>query len=129
MKIFKEINTDFQTTFKPNDVVWACGFRETDNKNDILINCPPTKGKLMCAKTEQTHDFIVNNTPNPKITFFVPFKKNKKELAWSKAVSIWSRSFATTEDDCRDLYKSLIDDAITNHQNRISELCRYKHKI
>lgn len=129
MKIFKEINTNFQTTFKPNDVVWACGFRETENKNDILINCPPIKGKLVCAKTEQEHDFIINNNTNPKITFFVPFKKNKNELTWSKAVTIWSRSFATTEGECRNLYKLLIDEAIANHQARIFELCQYKHEI
>lgn len=54
--------------------------------------------------------------------YFVPYKKNGKELAFSKAVLVDSRWYADTEAQAIDGYNKLLEKEIEKLKQKISEL-------
>ena len=54
--------------------------------------------------------------------YFVPFKKNGKDLAWSRAVTIYARCFTESESECIEYFNNLIREQIQWHQSEIERL-------
>lgn len=106
---------------KPGDVVWACAFKVTYDKDDMRFIQKPIMGILSSAKTEKLHSELLEFGKD-NISYFIPFKKNKNELAWSKAVQTSARIFATTEEECKEMYNEEVQYYINNYKRKIESL-------
>lgn len=107
--------------FNVGDTVYACAYKYTRDKEQKVFHQKPIAGMLMAGKTEPKHNQRLAIGGNV-IEYFVPFKKNSTELAWSKAVSVTARNYASTYTECVELYNSLIKNAIIWHINEIEKL-------
>ena len=116
---------DVAKNFKAGDTVWACAFNYTHDKEGRSLHQEPVLGKFMLCSTQAKHDDKLKRYPDYTYPeYFVPFKKNGVDLAWSKAVHMHSRCYATTEEECVDLYNNLIGNAIDWHRSEIDALER-----
>lgn len=86
-----------------------------------LYTRPPVRGMFTLGKSVEDTKRRTNRG-DTKIEYFVPFKKNSNELAWSKAVLMHSRCYASTYEECVVLYNKLISNAINWHMYEISKL-------
>lgn len=100
--------------------VWACAFAETANKEGKKNYCTPVKGVISSSQYENPDRWSVGY-----FKYFVPYKKNGKDLAFSKAVRIHSRVYAKTEEECWELYNKLINGLINKYTEKIEELKSY----
>ena len=93
-------------TFMPGHEIWAFAFvyaNDKINKSNFQV---PVLGQLQDR----------NGPPLPQlpprgftpIQYFVPYRKGKKELAWSKAVRVEARSYADTETEAQIAYNKRI---------------------
>lgn len=100
---------DEKNRLQAGTVVWAYAFQENSMKEGMLLSQKPVKGCII-------HDSIYSN-------MFAPFKKNKEpELALSKAINVYGRNFADTEEEAKEGYNQLIEKRIEWYQNKISLL-------
>ena len=116
---------DVNTNFKAGDIVWACAYTPTSNKEEKYCYCKPIKGRLMPYNREHLNDKLTDLETNPEkydIAYFIPFKKNGIGLAYSKAVSMFARCYANTKEACDELYKELITEQIDWHKAEIKKL-------
>lgn len=116
--------------FKVGDIVWACAFARTRDANQMLLRQEPILGMLTACNKKKEEQDVQNGNVYKNIFYFVPFKKNCKaysldNLAWTRAVRIHSRKYATTEKECVELYNELIDEEINYHENLIDEIKEY----
>lgn len=133
MKIYNYMSAYEQ--FHNGDIVWACAFSRTENTKSLKYFTEPVKGmftRYKCLKSEEAHRNNKQIITNDGIQYFIPFKKNSQscdlqDLAWSKAVHYSARKYATTEDECKELFNELIDEEIQFHQNIINDI--QSHKI
>lgn len=105
----------------PGQVIWACAYELNSKGTGKLGYSKPIQGMLMLGDTESSHDWNEKHgykTPR----YFVPFKKNNKDLAWSKAVSIYSRRYADSKEECLEYFKDIINEEIKIHKERIRVL-------
>lgn len=115
--------TEVSKNFKAGDEIWACAFNYTHDKEGKHLYQEPVFGKLMAGKTEVAHNSRIERFPDSSnVEYFVPFKKNGVDLAWSKAVLMYNRYYATTEEECVELYNSLVKNAIDWHRSEIEAL-------
>lgn len=113
--------------FKTGDIVWACNYKQTSNKERKLLKQPPVFGQLTLGKDKESDEYNRKNYYSYKPIYFVPFKKNSKnELAWSKAVHIESRYYATNLIDCINIYNQLLDNVINWHLSEIASINKDK---
>lgn len=122
----KEYNAyTVRSAFKHKDEIWA--FACQTGRNDLYANTvslnafsEPVKGVLSSTRYEDCYD---NKTIKSKtVEYFVPYKKRGEGLAWSKAVSIYSRHFTETEDAAVKYFNAAIDDAIKGCNTIIQQL-------
>ena len=104
----------------PGDVVWAYEFTLTQNKSESYLSSKPTIGRVMCGRSQAQHDSKIQQGKS-YLGYFVPFKKGKEELAWSKAVELSSRRYALTEEECITLYNQRVDKAVKWLRDRANE--------
>lgn len=105
-------------------VIWAYAFHENSTKDGMRLNQKPVKGRLSVEKSPAYGD-----TFNPERTpyWFVPFMKNSEtDYAWSKAVRVYARNYADTEEEARDAYNRLIDKNIEWYREKIANLEKMK---
>ena len=108
------------------DTVWACAYVYTSTKENKGLHQHPILGVLSHTKYEDTmQQFLDKNKYKPN--FFIPFKKNAKSLTYdnlqfSKAVRVESRRYATTEEECKELYNKAIQSNINWHTMEIEKL-------
>lgn len=115
--------TNVAKNFRAGDTAWACAFHYTHDKESKSLHQEPIYGKFMIGNTQLKVDEKLERRPDYSYPeYFVPFKKNGVDLAWSKAVHMSSRHYATTEDECVELYNSLIMDAVDWHRKEIDKL-------
>lgn len=60
-------------------VVWACGFKESNNRSEKRYHQPPIKGMLTASNQDPFNQGVKKTDTYPE--YFVPFKKNSSELA------------------------------------------------
>lgn len=109
--------------FLPGDEVWACAYSYDGNKEGRLYFQEPVLGKITCRNTESAEKRELQDTSTwHQPNYFVPYKKNGRDLAWSKAVSIGARCYAFSKEECIELYNELIQENINWHLNAIHEL-------
>ena len=118
------IITDFKDTinhFKLSDTAYACAYEYTHDKEGKCKHQKPVLGVFTAGNTEEKNaEYIAKGRTD--VCYFVPFKKNGIDLAWSKAVTIYSRCYATTQQECIALYNRLIQDSIEWHEQEIKKL-------
>lgn len=106
--------------FKLDDIVWACAFELTTAKGGKHNYSKPVRGMLVAGSTEVGDKNA--RKKEERIRFFVPFKKNGDGLAWSKAVTIYSRYFADTEEESKECYNSQVQEVVTWLETRLDEV-------
>lgn len=79
------------------DIVWACRY---ERKNGKVYNTPPIRGMLMYSPNEGLNQ----KTTRKNVNYFIPFNKKGTELVYSKAVRVYSRTYAKTEEECALAY-------------------------
>lgn len=96
------------------------------DKNTFSLRQEPILGMLAAKNTYESNKDKVAQNPGFPPCFFVPLKKNKEPLpencAWSRAVDILSRRYATTEDTAREDYNAMIEKLQKFHKDAIKEL-------
>lgn len=116
-------HTDIQNIFKVYDKIWACAFEYNSYKEGKFLHQKPVLGQFMAGNTLENHNRRMSRYKDKNnAVYFVPLKKNGIDLAWSKAVHITSRVYATTEEECIELYNELIQKNIDWHITEIEEL-------
>ena len=108
--------------FKNGDIVWACAYDKSESKEANILKQLPIKGKLMVCRTDEATNKILNIRPNISVAYFVPFKKNGTDLAWSKAVRVNSRMYATTYEESVEQYNDKIESYINWYKENIKDL-------
>lgn len=110
--------------------VWACMFEYNKGKEGKKLYQKPILGKIMASCRKDMHDEYVEHIKKCGnygkeqygVEWFVPYKRNSKELAWSKAVRVYNRKYAPDEETSKQLYNRMIQDKINWHNNAIEEL-------
>lgn len=110
------------SNFKPGDIVWGCAYAyNQQNGNGDTINQLPVKGMLSPCRHEKEYANIQNNTAQ-YINYFIPMKKDGKTPAWQKAIRVYALKYASTEDECKELYNELVKANIDWHKREIARL-------
>lgn len=112
-------------TLKHGDVVWACGFDIDVDRHDSSITHSYSKPVDGMIKSMYKDTNAHANTLWYKCRF-VPFAKNGK-LRKSGEVSLYARRFASTYDDCVEIYNQLIDEKIAKLLNNDSRFRKIKN--
>ena len=112
---------DVNKYFNLGDIAYACAYEYTHDKNGKSKHQKPVKGMFTAGDTEaKNNEYISKGQTN--IRYFVPFKKNGVDLSWSKAVTIYARCYATTQQECIALYNRLIQNSIEWYEQEIKKL-------
>lgn len=93
---------------EPGTQIWACAYEFDNSKMQMRFIQKPVFGEIDGDKWGRGH-------------YFIPYKKNGKDLATSKRVSIESRQFADTYEECVGLYNRLVQDKIDMFMKRVGE--------
>lgn len=107
--------------FKPGDEIWAFAFVYANDKTNKANFQTPILGQLQ----DRNQDWPPNRqkpdykfTPFTPIQYFVPYQKNKKKLAWSRAVRVEARTYADSETEAQIAYNQAIEMAQNWHYLR-----------
>lgn len=95
--------------------VWASAFRLTENKASLSLRQEPVPGIAAYSQYEIATGPEIPGKPGTgrdmsgmAARWFVPFKKNSEDPAWSKAVRIESRDIASTRAEAEEMYRDRI---------------------
>lgn len=119
MKVIKY--TDVRSNFKYGDIVYACAYTLSSTKDARALHQKPIRGMFVAGKTKEKNDYALSKG-STGISYFVPFKKNGTDLAWSRAVELSSRCYGTTLQECIEVYNQLILNKINWHMQEIEDL-------
>lgn len=109
-------------------IAWGYAFRETEDKEELRYIQTPVKGIFARTnKPNKGEDPTIPRRPDEYGTYFIPFKKNSNELAWSRAVATSSRAYADTYEDAVKGFNKKIDETIAHHMVLIKK--REEHRI
>lgn len=86
-------------------------FNQLQIKKVSIISVNQSGGRLVCGNTESS-DKYRRDKDYKDVAYFVPYKKNGIDLAWSKAVTIYARYFSKTEQESIDFYNKLVQEHI-----------------
>lgn len=114
---------DINKHWKVGDIVWACAFKYAGTKESKHLYQTPIKGMFTHSKCPEDIKDISTTKQYKHIRYFIPFKKNGKDLAYSKAVNYNARCYADYEYECINLYNELIQKNIDWHKSCIKDLC------
>lgn len=121
---------DVRSNFTVGDSVWACAYSFASNKETKTLYQEPIRGEFTAGRNISHNDVVLKRCADmgivPEISYFVPYKKNGTGLAWSKAVETSSRMYATTYDECVELYNDKIEEYIKWCEDQIDELKKMK---
>lgn len=105
------------------DVMWACAFCYNMSKEGNILSQKPVLGMITAASNPVDNDRkLKGGSEGVKPHYFVPFKKNGKDLSWSRVVQLTNRKYASTEEECKEIYNSLLQENIDWHKSKITEL-------
>lgn len=113
---------DVKKHFKVGDTVYACAYEYKRDKEGRRYFQKPVLGKLVLGRTLSEEEYYERTGRKTEPNYFVPFKKNGKDLAWSKVVSIYARYFTTDEEESKEFYNDLIQKQISWHESEIDKL-------
>lgn len=106
--------------------VWASAYTYASTKESRLNYQKPIRGRIMRGETIAKH--LIREKENLRANsryysdYFVPFKKNSEELAWSKAVHVYTREYSETEEESIKLFNEMIQENIDWHLKEIEKL-------
>jgi hypothetical protein len=108
--------------FKAGDVVWGCSYayREKDGDGLAVTQLPVLGMLLPCRYEKEWEEAKKNNIPY--ISYFVPLKKDGKTPSWKKAMPAYALNYASTEDECKEMYNDAVLSNIEWHKSEISRL-------
>lgn len=120
---------DIPKHFKVGDEVWACAFEYDSYKEGRALFQVPVLGVFTNSRTGAKNKDKLKNSSTARIKYFVPLKKDGIEPMYSKVVNLESRCYATTKEECIELYHELINERIEWHRNKIEKLIEEKNKV
>lgn len=104
--------------------VWASAYRSGDLKSQSRLRQTPVRGLATYLKSGPC-DYEPGK-PYPATSFraryFVPFRKDSDEPAWSRAVRIESRDVAMTGEDAVRAYNARIREEIRAAKDKLARL-------
>lgn len=109
--------------YHAGDSIWGVMFQLSTNKKRILNRCTPVSGVLSWTNDS---DYSISEYTDPN--YFIPYGKNGK-LCYSKAVRTYSRCYATTEHDAKELYEELVNRVVTELTETINKAIDLRDKI
>lgn len=113
--------TEVEKYFSAGDEVWACAYEYDRTNFGKHYFQEPVLGIFSAGNTACSHDrYLSEGRVTPR--YFVPYKKNSKEPAWSKCVSIYARCYTNNKEECVSLFNELILGNIEWHENEIKKL-------
>ncbi len=120
-----DYNDIYLQQIKSGTKVYACAYEYNTSKEGRFLHQTPILGVLSYTNKAYFKDTIDDLNQNCK--YFIPYKKNAKSLsydnlAFSQAVSIYSRFFFYNMEECKDKYNSLINENIQWHLKQIERL-------
>jgi hypothetical protein len=108
--------------FKAGDIVWGCTYGYKENNGDgLAVNQLPVAGMLSPCRYEKDWE-NANNHAVPYINYFIPLKKDGKTPSWKKAIPVYALVYASTEDECNEMYNDAIQSNIEWHKSEIARL-------
>lgn len=113
---------DVKKHFKVGDTVYACAYKYNRDKEGRQYFQKPILGQLVLGRNKTEEEYYQRTGRETEPNYFVPFKKNGEDLAWSKIVTIYSRYFTTDEEESKKFYNDLIKEQIAWHESEISKL-------
>lgn len=105
-----------RSNFLPGDIVWGCRI-PTENDDGII----PVKGVLSAYRYKK------DNVETPTqygdyIDYFIPFRSDGKTPSWKQAIKAYTMVYATTEDECKEIYNAALKYMIDTHKGQIKSL-------
>lgn len=89
----------------------------------MALKQEPVYGMFAADCGRRAHDALMTKRPCPRAVFFVPCRQNSvTELAWSRAVRVESRNYASSREEAVRLYNGRIRTVIDWHRKAVSEL-------
>lgn len=117
---------DARGHYKVGDVVWGCAYTCSGDKESKRFFQEPIKGQFTASNREVTNTAIMATAAQKgtyvEPRYFVPFKKNGIDLAWSKAVNFTARMYADTYAESVELYNDKIQEYIDWFENEVKEM-------
>lgn len=99
------------------DKVWACAYDFHNNKDSMSYKQLPVLGMIR-GNCWNLH----GETEDTKPRYFIPFKKNHNtSFATSKIVDVTSRKYASSYEECANLYNELVNEKIKYFVTRAEE--------
>ena len=109
--------------FKVGDILYGCAYTyggQATMMGNVTMKQIPIQGMLSPCRYEKEYESNKNAT---YINYFIPL--NRKGMpAWQKAIKVYALSYATTEDECEEMYNSFIEANIQIHKAEIRKLKR-----
>lgn len=132
-KVKNELKLD-RTKLTYGDKVWAFSYRNTRDKESKSLYQKPIYGMMTYGNTEASNNRLIKimqdkgtyGEDDIRVRYFTPFKKNGKDLAWSKSVLSYNREYAETEEDAKILYNGMVQLIIDWHNKEIERLNKEK---
>lgn len=117
----------YQPNCKVGTVIWAFAYQFHSTKEGMLLLQTPVKGILLCHKDKEHYEEWLNNPTDCKFqitpTYFVPFsKKDPNKPSFSKAISIYGRKYAYTEQEAWDGYYQDVLKALTTANSHVTKV-------
>lgn len=96
-------------TLKVGDKVWACAFDLNRPRTGFAYFQKPVYGMIRGRKLKGKTSDISKKEAAMGARYFVPFKKDSTtDLAWSKAINVDSRRYASSEEECVKLFNKFV---------------------
>lgn len=121
MKIYNNYNY-IQATMENGDALWACGRG---------VTLPPAKGVLALTDNKhlrqsmQKYNHLSKTEFHMPIWYFVPLDAATGTPVWDRSARMDNRYFATTEAECQDIHKEILESKITELQRQIAIIRSY----
>ena len=105
--------------FMPGDVIWGCQI-PTETQSGIA----PVQGILSAYRYEKDSK-SADKPYGDCIDYFIPLKADGKTPSWKKAVKAYTMTYATTEDECKNIYNTSLKSMMDMHAKQIKNLASH----
>lgn len=117
----------YQPNCKAGTVIWAFAYQFHSTKEGMLLLQAPVKGILLCCKDKKQYEEWLKNPKDYKFQhtdmYFIPFsKKDPNTPSFSKAISIYGRKYAYTEQDAWNGYYQDVLKALTTANSHVTKV-------
>lgn len=120
----------FKQNLQPGTILWGCPLKLLNPTKTRVNHIKPQRGMITITKHEDEHEKMMKMMKNKSNKncgsnqmiryYFVPIGKNGPQ--WSKTVQIYTRTYASTENEINDVYNNIITNEINKLESTVAEL-------